>query len=202
MPAVQKLCSSGILLQNGTLTAQGSAHEIVDLYLSQIPGSIAGEVDLRKHPARRQGAVPLLQGLRILDHQGRSSGSVVCGKNVTLQFRMICQGKPVAPYVGIGFDDINETRVFSITTNLSSETLPAVSGEVSISCTIPDLPLAPGHYRLSLSAGNFHQRLIDALDSAITLTVSPSDFFGCGEIPDSSLGCVMVRSAWKLDRVT
>jgi len=60
--------------------------------------------------------------------------------------------------------------------------------------------LAPGNYRLSLSAGNFHHRLMDALESAVTLTVSPSDFFGCGEIPDSSLGSVMVRSAWKLEQ--
>src|ERR1700733_6721567 len=57
MPAVQKLCSSGILLQNGTLKARGSAHEIIDLYLSQTPSSNEGEVDLRKHPARRRGAV-------------------------------------------------------------------------------------------------------------------------------------------------
>ncbi len=38
MPAIQKLCGSCMLLQNGTAAAKGPTYDIVDLYLSRILG--------------------------------------------------------------------------------------------------------------------------------------------------------------------
>ena len=201
MPAIQKLCGSCMLLQNGTAAAKGPTYDIVDLYLSRILGCTGTDIDLRNHPARRKRKViPVLQRIRILDYQGKPNGPVVCGKDMILEFSVMCQVDAAVPYVGIGFDDSNGTRVFSVATHLSKEPLPAVSGEVTIYCTIRDLPLAPGLYRLTLVAGTFHHRAMDVLEFAVTLTVCPSDFFGCGEIPPPSQGSVLVRSEWHLDQ--
>ena len=89
------------------------------------------------------------------------------------------------------------SRIFSITTYFSGSELPSLEHPCRIICHLDEVPLAPGRYTLSLSAGTSHNPLIDALDSAMSFDVESVDFFGNGRIPDPGLGRVLVRSRWE-----
>jgi lipopolysaccharide transport system ATP-binding protein len=198
MAAVQNLCKTAILLADGHVQSRGPAFEIVDCYIAQFRAADGGDIDLESNPCRRRDSVTILKRLRILDPHGCPIDTVPCGHDLRIEFTLAIPHDSIIPYIGIGFDNSTDGRVFSVTTNFSKTRLPPISGICRIICTIADLPLAPGHYRLSLSAGTFHHPLMDALDSAITLSVAPSDFFGSGGLPNASLGNVLVRSEWSL----
>ncbi|MFO0180802.1 MAG: hypothetical protein ACK517_03355, partial [bacterium] len=66
----------------------------------------------------------------------------------------------------------------------------------SVRCTIESLPLVPGHYYLSLSAGPPNQVLLDQIEEAVSFEVMGSDFYGNGKSPEAWSGVVAVRSQW------
>ena len=106
-----------------------------------------------------------------------------------------------SPEFGIGVDDWMGSRIFSITTYFSDSELPSLDRQCRVTCSIDEIPLAPGRYTLSLSAGTSHNPLIDALDNAMSFDIESVDFFGNGRIPDPGLGRVLVRSRWETEKL-
>jgi hypothetical protein len=54
------------------------------------------------------------------------------------------------------------------------------SGEGTIRCRIPRLPLAEGEYSISYIAGSPRSENFDAMQDAFVIRVVPGDFFGTG----------------------
>ena len=201
MAAIENLCGRALLLDRGKVNYIGDVDNGIAVYLDSGIISHEGDVDLSSHPTRRTEALPLLKRARLLDNDGNVKDRFYCGEPMNIEFTFDPVVNLRAPQFGIGVDDWMGSRIFSITTYFSSSELPSLEHPCRVICHIDEIPLAPGRYTLSLSAGTPHNPLIDALDNAMSFDVESVDFFGNGRIPDPGLGRVLVRSRWETEEL-
>ncbi len=199
MGAILNLCSRVAVMERGSIDYLGETSEGVSYYVNKTVTQTAGEVDLQAHPARRKGCTPILQRARLLDENGNVRSQFLSGETWRLELSCVLE-TPLKDFrIGVGIDDWLQNRVFSLTTDTAGAVLAPATSAFKVVCSVDDLPLGPGHYTLSLSAGTPHAPLLDALDHAVTFHVEASDFFGSGKLPSPQLGRVLVRSKWSIE---
>jgi hypothetical protein len=78
-------------------------------------------------------------------------------------------------HVGVGIDDIMGRRVCSLIRRLDTAKgyLPPSGGQFAVIWDIEECNLAPGVYSISLSIGQSHVGLLDALDNVAYIDVHP-----------------------------
>ncbi|MEW6577698.1 MAG: ABC transporter ATP-binding protein [Chloroflexota bacterium] len=199
MAAVLNLCDRVAVLDRGNVRYLGEANEGVARYVNNMIAQSDGDVDLRMHSARRKGCTPILQRARLLGEDGNVRSQFLSGESWRIEMSCFLDAPLQDFQIGIGVDDWFQSRVFSLTTLTAGAKLAPATHTFKVVCVVDDLPLAPGHYTLSLSAGTSHAPLLDALDHAVTFYVEASDFFGSGKLPSANLGRVLVRSKWSLE---
>ncbi|MBY0522443.1 MAG: ABC transporter ATP-binding protein [Gemmataceae bacterium] len=198
MAAVLGLCQRAFLIGQGGVRQEGPAAEVVEAYVRTLASPAGGRIDLRCHPSRAAGAVPLLKELRLRNSRGVATDTYCCGEPLTIELDFQSIRPLDNPHFGIGFDDNMGQRVFSVATYLSPGELPPLHSPRTVRCRIAELSLAPGTYTLSLSAGSASHYLMDNLPNAVALEVTATDFYGNGRLPTADLGQVLVRSRWEV----
>lgn len=197
MAAIQNLCNRALVFVHGRLTASDYPTQAIQKYLGSTTPPGQGEIDLTCHPGRQRGSRPLLRSVRLLDRSGAVKNRFQSGDMVTVEIAF----EPVIslenPEFEIGVDDWTGTRIFSLASFLSTSQLPRLTTPGTISCRLEEIPLEPGRYMLSLSAGTVGERHIDVLDRAVPLEIDAADFFGNGKTA-KGLGRVLVRSQWSV----
>jgi len=71
----------------------------------------------------------------------------------------------------------------------------------AFTCTIPRLPLAPGHYTLSVFC-EIDGKIADWVQHAAVLEVAEGDFFGSGHLPSEAHGTFYVDHRWSSEPAT
>ncbi|MCI0641896.1 MAG: Wzt carbohydrate-binding domain-containing protein, partial [Gemmataceae bacterium] len=97
---------------------------------------------------------------------------------------------------GICIADSLGTRLFSISTTLSTSVLPPLVGCQRLVCSLADLPLVPGQYSLSVNGGPPYQGDSDVIENAACFEVIEGDYYGNGRLPNAAWGQFLVRSEW------
>jgi hypothetical protein len=64
-----------------------------------------------------------------------------------------------------------------------------------VRCTIPEIQLLPGNYRVDVAVGTW-DRTLDQIEYATTLSVVPADYFGTGELLDGRQGLLALPCHW------
>ncbi len=201
MAAILHLCQKVVVLANGRVDYVGPAAEGVRRYMDSVTPPGAGQISLADHAARRPGCTPFLRAARLLDAGGAPRDRFLCGESLTVELTFEPVKPLTEPQFTVGVEDCMGKRVFTLATYLSDSHLPPLDGPCKVRCRLDELPLVPGRYTLSLAAGTYHNRFLDALDHAVTFEVEPDDFFKNGRIPSSTLGAVLVHSKWEKDEV-
>ena len=197
MAAVQALCGRIITLSNGTVVADGLPRPVIAGYVAEQGAEVTAEYDLTT-VARGGGKMPLMRMVRIRNEQGDLAAQVFCGQRLTLEFDLGLPRRFGQLHLGIGVDDSLGQRVFSVATYLSASSLPQAEGDVTLRCQIENLPLAPGRYALSLSAGNHQDYLMDQVADVVRLDVVEADFYRNNRTPTAQHGQVLMRSTWEV----
>jgi lipopolysaccharide transport system ATP-binding protein len=198
MAAVVNLCRRALLVQKGRVVADGEPGAITARYLTSDTGVCRAEYDLTRCPARRKNAQPLLQKVRLLNAQQQLASRFFSGDELFVDFELLFPRPLSAPQIGIGFDNSWGQRVCSVATYLWRGALPALQGRCRVRCHVPELPLLPGPYTLSLSVGHLQESLLDQVENTVALEVLPADFFGNGRLESAQLGGTLVRSSWSV----
>jgi len=198
MAAVVNLCRRVLLIEKGKLVADGEPGAISARYLTSAAGACRAEYDLASCPARPQGALPLMQKVRLLNGRRQLSACFFSGDQLFVEFDLKFSRPLNAPQIGIGFDNSWGQRVCSVATYLSRSNLPALAGRCQVRCHVPELPLLPGTYTLSLSVGHLQESLLDRIEHTVALEVLPADYYGNGRLESAQLGGTLVRSSWSV----
>ena len=200
MAAVQNLCQTGIVLNNGCVNYIGTQLEAVSKYLS-LEQSCTDSLIARSD---RQGT----QGMRILsisfvDFAGCKIGSAVSGQE--LGIRLHFEKCSAADYPRIIASIVVKTAlgvpVFLQHSRLGGHQFGTLPSQGFFELSIPRLPLPPSAYRIEYSLIN-DGSCIDALSDAAELIVSEGDFFGSGEVPPISHGLCLVDGKWSIQSMT
>jgi lipopolysaccharide transport system ATP-binding protein len=197
MATILNLCKKTVLFEHGRLSYFGDSEEAIRRYRNHCSTPVGAEIRLSDHPNRRNGCTPILGGIRIQNHAGELASEFSCGEAIRIEIAVTPNCLVAEPDFAIGFEDTFGRRLLTAATYLSASSRPMLSRPSRAVCQIPALPLAPGHYYLTLNAGPSHARWTDVIDQAASIEVTAADYYGNGRLPNPDWGRVLIRSQWE-----
>jgi lipopolysaccharide transport system ATP-binding protein len=196
MATVLNLCEKVALFERGRLAFLGGCAEGVRRYSSSCTAPTGAEVSLSDHPKRRPGCTAILGGLRLLNAAGEPTDQLLCGEAVTVELTVAAGCATDHVHFAVGFDDTLGCRLFTLATYLTDSWHPRHGRVRRAVCRLPELPLGPGRYCLTLNAGPRQGFWADVIDQALWFEVTATDFYGNGRMPNPDWGQFLVRSQW------
>jgi len=195
MTAVEALCPRVILLEGGRVTADGTAEEVIARYLLG-QESAAGEIDLREHPGRPAGMRPVLQRLCLRDAAGRYTAMAALGEELVVEITGFAPEKLVDAACGIRVMGVLGQRVMTCHTRYQYPGRLTLEGAFTLRCTVRNLRLMPGEYRLMLVLSATGQP-VDVVDG-IVLRVQERDVYGTGKMLPPRCGPYVPEVQWEI----
>lgn len=198
MAAVENLCSTGIVLNQGTVLFQGEVAQAANVYL----GSFAAETGtcIAQRIDRKGNGRVMITHLNIDDGNGNSNIPFAIGSE--LSFRIDYEGLEDVrnPRVIIGVYDNIGVGITRLDTEISGNIPSVLHRSGSIVCATEGMNLTPGRYQINIAFFSCGE-MEDYLVSAAFLDIVGSDFFKTGRIfdeADSRLTKVLVRHDWRI----
>lgn len=199
LAAVESFCRRGILLHGGRVAFDGSQSEAIDRYLD-LDG--ARPVALAERKDRRGSGQVRFTRVEFRDPSGRTVTTLSSGHDVDVVLHYACDSSGPMRDVGVYLSVRShlDVVVFHQANHLRGRSFGCLPQQGAFVCRLRDLPLPPGHYRLSMGMRS-HPRdgdIIDHIDDAVTFAVEGGDFFGTGLGAPPNLGACLVRGDWRL----
>jgi len=197
MSAVEALCRRGILLRAGGLILDSGAEQAIQCYLDR-SYSIIGGMPLGERKDRSGTGRARSIGFRILGDSGSEASSLQSGRSYTFEIEyQNDSGAAISNVVcSIDFYDERNVRLMMLRTSFSNVTLTLKEGRGRFSCSVDDLPIANGSYRLALFLSHAEREILDYIEDAASLLVDGGDFFGTGSQGMPTHCRILTRSAW------
>jgi len=197
MGAVSQLCSSGILLAEGQMTASGKTDDVVDAYLQTISiyRPTAGEAIASND---RLGIT--LKKVDLLNNRGDESPVLQTGTPGSIRLVLESASLQKNLLVSIAVNTLNDTRVCILHTRISGS--PGVDLQppaIRLLCRLPKVPFLPGRYRLHVKVAEANGDTVFNVPYAAEIAVESGDFFGTGRLPDAAwAGIALVEHTWQV----
>jgi lipopolysaccharide transport system ATP-binding protein len=194
MPSIQALCQSVLLLQSGMLKMNGDPNTVVSHYLSEGLDVECAEVDLSSHPGRSHSRESALQEAWILDHNGVRSNSIMMGESLSVCFQFRSSRAIANPGFGFVIEDKDGRRILSLnnyTVPTNDNTFRSLDAGMA-RLHIPNLPLVPGTYFVSVNLVEDDREWVDHVERALAIHVQAADVYGSGKAPSSTYDLVWV----------
>jgi lipopolysaccharide transport system ATP-binding protein len=192
MGAIQALCQRAICLQSGQVVDDGSPPSVISRYLRGMMEVVDGFSP--DNPERRHSGPLTISSARILDHDGHPSTTMTAGRPMSIEVDYL-RSSPVASHlIRAAVYDQNGIKMFQLNPRLLGCN-PALNDAGSFRCTLPNVPLPLGRYRIALQAVADEEES-DWIPNALYFTVDNSVFFPSVHSASPSTGCVMVEQQW------
>jgi lipopolysaccharide transport system ATP-binding protein len=147
MAIIHALCRRGILLDHGSVAADGPIDDVASTYLRRLEESAS--VDLLERPDRSGWGQTKLERLEILGDDG-GAGALSAGRPARFVFHLTALHAGMTCELGI-YNQLGHP----VTTLSSALPGPADRRDPTIGerfeCTIDELPLVPGRYRIDVT---------------------------------------------------
>jgi lipopolysaccharide transport system ATP-binding protein len=162
MAAIQRLCTSALVLERGHLRFAGEVREAVARYLG---GEARGG-----YSARERTGKPQILAADLEDVHGESIGTGVCTEPVVCRIRFALPQPSPGTRVGIQLLSSDGVILFTSDTADGGLTVPAGPGDFEACVTIPGHTLLAGqfHVALFLEAGG---ELLDLVEPGVALVL-------------------------------
>lgn len=172
MVAVESLCSSCLLLEHGELACHGGVTDVTREYRRRIQGpqtritAAPDEVNVSRQDN------PVFRTVALLDEDGHSTQTRPLGGDFRLLVELDLDKANGGGEVSFRIEDAYGQLMISESTALSR---PIRQAE----CRIPEFPLYPGEYQISLTYAA-DGVLLDTVEAALGFTIVDADAFGEG----------------------
>ena len=194
LAAVSALCPTAMYLREGQICERGETREVVDRYVGDVQST--ARVDVRDRLDRDGNG-----RLRFTEiHIGRGS-TVTTGQECDISF--VYEGTPGTGrvHVALAVYGALVEPVFQCFNDATGDAITELAERGVFTCTIPRLPLAPGHYTVSVYC-EVDGSVADWVQHAAVLDVAEGDFFGTGRLPSGVHGNFYVDHSWRSQPAT
>lgn len=197
MGAIAALCSRVNVIDQGRLVYDGAPEAAIADYLKRISGD--GSVPMVNRRNREGNQKLKFVRLTILNKFGQAVDAMPAGDDVTFELEYAIQEGALKDVVfQISFLDTMGRMLFVCLTRILNSNFPELTPGTKVRCSVPNFPLAPGTYSLTLICKVDGYTLADKVDGATELTVTSGDFFGTGKVTPPDCGPFMVKHNWEL----
>jgi lipopolysaccharide transport system ATP-binding protein len=198
MAAVENLCSSGIVLQQGSIAARGSMREVINQYLSNTNQHLG--FDLQSNSNRKGSGVFQFRKVTFRDASATTQSSLTCGGPAVVDLHMSnTTGTSLRQVqIALGIDDHLGQRVTVLASNYAGDDFEASgSAEQHLKLHIKKLNLMPGRYNVTLFT-SVNGEVSDWIKQAGSFDVEGADFFGSGRMPGSGEAIFLMDHTFEL----
>jgi homopolymeric O-antigen transport system ATP-binding protein len=164
MAAVQRLASTALLIESGTIKAAGPTRAIVAQYL-------AGDQRSRYVAADRTGE-PQFLSAELVDAADRVVGAALGSDELRFRLRYLLPRSFPGTRVGIGVLSSDGVVVFTVNTHDTATQVPGDAGEYAADVVVPADVLLPGEYHLAICLWN-QAEILDLQEPALSFAVEP-----------------------------
>ena len=197
MASIATLCTSAILMKNGTVALQGKPAACIDQYLAAINQS-KGETNLRENKECRRGSGEVrIVAARLVDCYGVPSDRFECQGEVTLEMELEAAGQIPSFLSTIAVRTLTGITVLHIPSP-SDFTWSSLNthGRTTMQCRIPQCGLYPGSYVVSLWIGKNEHQELDWVPDALTFTMEQGELTSYGFDMSWRHGLYLCDSSW------
>jgi lipopolysaccharide transport system ATP-binding protein len=175
LPAVQKLCKKGHLLETGRIIASGDAATVVDTYYKLTTNEDNSVAEVRNVP---EGTVRFLRW-----HVSKSSTgdpySSYTGEPFTIELRLAVRRILHEANFGIALWADDGTLVWAMRSlDDDRQSMPLPEGLYALQFGLPQFPLRPGTYQILASANDLREGSLDAWYARPKLQIFPKNESG------------------------
>jgi lipopolysaccharide transport system ATP-binding protein len=197
MAAIEKLCETGIVLNQGQVQLVGSQREAIAQYLTNNSDK---SVSLRERSDRQGSGAIKIVAMEIKDEKGNVLDSAISGQAVDIYLYFEAQAGANFSRViaSLSVKTQSDIPVFLQHNRLTQDEFGKVPQSGAFICRINHLPLPAAIYNLDyslISDGSY----LDMMNQALDLSVIEGDFYGSGEVPPISHGVCLVDAKWRIE---
>ncbi len=198
MGAVAAMCSRGIVLEQGSVICDDDVKTAIACYLRGI--SSEARVPLRDRKNRQGDQRVTFTELRVLDSHEQPVNIVSAGDDIMIDLEYEVNDPNVRNAAfQVAFSDSMGRPLFACATRIVDQNFQTLPKGSKVRCHIPDLPLVPGVYRMTIFCKVDGQTIADMIEGAAEVSVASGDFFGTGKIFGPETGFpFLVRYRWEL----
>ena len=196
MAAVESLCSTAYLLENGQLVESGMTKTVIDAYLSTIPTLC--NTSLEHRPDREGSGRLRFTDIELRLDEGVPTEVAQTGKTLLISVAYTSTSETLKNVeMSIDIFAQNGQCMLMLNNEMSGTNFESVPGVGQFSCRVERFPLSPGQYPITLFC-RVNGIIADWVSAAILLTVEPGDFYGTGRLPHATHGGFLIPQKWQI----
>jgi lipopolysaccharide transport system ATP-binding protein len=195
MAAVEHLCRSAIVLQDGVVSFSGEVKAGIQAYLRQAVEASDGSLERAERSGDGRAKV---MNLWFSDAEGERLDILQCGRDVRLNVA-IDRNAPQLRNVTLaaGITSLAGDGIVHLSTENTGFMIDSLDENTVLSCTIPRLPLRAGTYTINLflAAGGV---VADWVRDAHRFQIEDADFYGTGRMPPEGYSTFVADHHWSI----
>ena len=204
MAAVQHLCNSAFIINNGRIVEKGDTDTVIASYLSHSnqDGIIEknGIFDLSKRVNQYNNGKPIIQKVILLGSDDVVRSTFLTGERIKIA--ILVEGLSGYPgsHLGVAFKSEYDQWVSSAATWMCNIIIekPRKNKEWAI-LEINNLCLTPGKWILYISSAIHGQGVyLDKIENSVSFMVEGSDLYGTGQLVTKYFGFFCMDFNWKI----
>lgn len=175
LAAVERLCSRALLIESGSITLEGPAHEVVHEYVRRHePLPEGGEVAVPEHSRRFGGDRARLVGLALLGPHERPTATLTAGRPFGVRARFVVEEPLNDAAVEIGISTAEGWRIATALSHEGAEPLTLQPGAHEITATFSG-GLLPGDFTIDVALHRIQGVTLDQVERVLGFTVSKGE---------------------------
>ncbi|MBU0764758.1 MAG: ABC transporter ATP-binding protein [Bacteroidetes bacterium] len=199
MAAVENLCRTGIVLDNGNIGFNGPITEALKFYLSSITEIIDNSNIGARSDRKGEGQVRITN-ITIKDQERNENIPFQTGTKFFFEIDYKAGENVKNPRVIIGLYDLMNVGVARFDTAITGDLQSVLPLSGRIICSTESLPLAPGRYFINIAFLS-NGVIQDYLAGAVYMDIIGSDYFNTGKTfneSDLKLTKILIKHAWSV----
>ncbi|WGD34889.1 ABC transporter ATP-binding protein [Olleya sp. YS] len=192
MASVQKLCTRGLLLSNGTIAFEGPIEETIENYRKQVTQEVNKFDFLNRNRANKPVS---FIGFETLNNKKEITDRLLINEPTYFEIKLSSK-VDVKVTVRITIFDQNETRILAFDSRDTSTIFDLSKGENTLICSLKNgLEIKPGEYYINISVKS-PDALLDHIVKVSDLIIDPTDYFNSGRLVTSDIPLILKRNEW------
>jgi len=200
MAAVENLCNTGIVMENGKIGFNGGITEALKFYLNSMTEIIDSSSIGTRSDRRGEGQVRIT-GIKIKDEEKNENVPFQTGTKLFFEINYKSGENVKNPRIIIGLYDLMNVGVARFDTEITGDLQPVLPSSGRIVCSTENLPLSPGRYFINIAFLS-NGVIQDYLAGAVYMDIIGSDYFNTGKTfneSDLKLTKILIKHKWALD---
>lgn len=189
MPAVESLCTHGLLLSLGRATSKGAVEPVINEYFARMqnPQSDRRPTQIGQY----------ILDFRILDELRSSTHAVSPLSSLLFEIDVNPQETHSNIVIGVGITSASGICVCTLSNKFSGDTLRLPSGVNTVQCAVKHLILVPGLYDVRLGYDDIDRGRSERIESVARFEVTDRSMGGA-QNPNQRHGVVAPLTEWSL----